>query len=183
MASDNYALDQLADYVVQAVREMPQQKRQVEHKTETSYILSVLRPFVEAHVTGKAPKPVRDHADKREKLWLVSLELWHGEPGQLRRVASSDGRTFGPDGNVTRYGGASDALRGLDAVADYVSQGCAAYDAPADRFSYPAIQQAFRYLRSAITLGKGHATMRRTSKDQRWHLICDVFREGSFPNE
>lgn len=176
-------IESLAAEVVRAIRIMPHQKRQVEHKTETSYILSVLRPFVEAHVTGRAPKPVRDHADKRERLWLVSLELWHGEPGQLKRVASSDGRTFGPDGNVTRYGAASEAIRGLDAVADYVSQGCAFYGAYESEFGYDALSLAFRYLRSAITLGKGRATMRRTSKDQRWHLICDVFREGSFPNE
>lgn len=174
-------LEQYVRDAVDAVREMPHQKRQVEHKTETSYILSVLRPYVESYVTGRRPKPVRDHADKRVKAWWVSVELWYGIGSDHKRIGYSEGREFDLAGGVKRYGGVK--LVGLDTVAEYVADGVLASHAPEAEFGREALTKAFRYLRSAITLGKGHATMRRTSKDQRWHLICDVFREGSFPNE
>lgn len=149
----------------------------------TNAIMTAFRPYVDEAVTGAAPKGVRDATDRREKSWLVSCEWWYGPSGKPdTRVAESEGRVTDSNGKVIRYGG--DTFKGLDSVATHLTWCAVQVGAvPSDDWTIAAFNKALGYLRPTIQRNKGHATMRRTSADGRWHLICDVFREGSFPKE
>lgn len=160
----------------------------------TSSIMTAFRPYVDEVVTGIPPKAARDNDDRRQKTWLVSCEWWYGPSGKPdTKMGESDGRATDIKGVVKRYGG--DTFIGLDAVADHLTWCASELGAATDHartqggraiepdWSVAAFRKALGYLRPTIQRNNGHATMRRTSSDGRWHLICDVFREGSFPNE
>lgn len=149
----------------------------------TSALATAFRPYLDEAVTGIAPKAVRDTNDRRTKLWLVSCEWWYGPSGKPdQKMAESEGRLTDAKGVVKRYGG--DTFVGLDAVAEALeSYAAQLMNAPSEDWSVHTLKTALGYLRPTIQRNKGHATMRRTSSDGRWHLICDVFREGSFPKE
>lgn len=149
----------------------------------TSSIMTAFRPYVDEVVTGIPPKAARDNDDRRQKTWLVSCEWWYGPSGKPdTKMGESDGRATDAKGVVKRYGG--DTFIGLDAVATHLTWCAIQLDAmPSADWTIGAMTKALGYLRPTIQRNNGHATMRRTSSDGRWHLICDVFREGSFPNE
>lgn len=149
----------------------------------TSSIMTAFRPYVDEVVTGIPPKAARDNDDRRQKIWLVSCEWWYGPSGKPdTKMAESEGRATDAKGVVKRYGG--DMFVGLDAAAEALMQYAAQImNAPSPDWSVAAFRKALGYLRPTIQRNNGHATMRRTSSDGRWHLICDVFREGSFPKE
>lgn len=155
----------------------------------TSAIMTAFRPYVDEAVTGIAPKAVRDMDDRRVKEWRVSCEWWYGPSGKPdQKMGESEGRLTKPDGTVLKYGG--DTFKGLDAVATHLTWcalqlGATQLDAgkSGEDWSIAAFEKALGYLRPTIQRNNGKATMRRTSSDGRWHLICDVFREGSFPKE
>lgn len=147
----------------------------------TNAILTALRPYVEQTVTGVAPKVLRDVAIQREKRWLISLEFWSGE-GLTECVGASHGRARA-NNKVVTYGG--DIVQGLDAAAALIEDFARQIGAPlaAGAFNYADVSRALNYLRPTISRRHGHATMRRTTPDKAWHLICDVFRDDAFPKE
>lgn len=149
----------------------------------TSAIMTAFRPYVEHAVTGTAPKAVRDGQDKRVRKWLVSWELWTvGVGGQLDVLkGAAEGREAGKEAG--RYGG--DICTGLDDAAAWLSDVAAQLGAysSGDDFTPANLSRALYQLRPTISRQGGHATMRRTSADGRWHLIADVFREDAFPKE
>ncbi len=172
-------LPELAQAVATALQPALASGNAPQRASHTNAILTAFRPYVEAAVTGAAPKQLRDQSDRREKMWLVSLAFWTGTPGTIDElVAESDGRVADGNGKPSRYGG--DQVKGLDGAAELVAEYAMACGAPPD-FDAATMRKALAYLRPTISRQQGHATMRRTSACGRWHLVADIFREGSFP--
>ncbi len=172
----------LAAQVVASFKDHPDVLTHVANdKPLASAISTVFRPYLQAAVTGKDPKGVRDDSDRREKRWLVSLEFWDVPRAEM--IAASEGREWSDAerSEVARYGG--EVFRGLEAVAGFIAfQAKHAFDGHVpDAFSEAVLSKALAYLRPTITRQQGRATMRRTTADGRYHLVCDIFREDAFP--
>lgn len=174
-------LHELAAAVVLELTPAAQEPGAPKRSNLTSSIMTLFRPYVEQAVTGAAPKQVRDAADRRERRWCVSLAFYTGTIGAIDKlVAESDGRECDADGKPITYGG--DVVTGLDAVAALIADYASNIQAPHVDYSLAPMSRALALLRPTISRQGGHATMRRTSACGRWHLIADIFREGSFPN-
>jgi len=170
-------LRELAAAVVAAVRADDNAPMR---KTAAGSILAAFRPYVEAELTGIAPKQLRDEADRRQKRWYVSFEFWTGSKLDVL-AAESNGRQYSTTQEITRYGG--DIVQGLDGAAELVEKYATELQAPLTTFGRVPMRQAFGYLRPTISRQSGYGVLRRKAPEGNWYLIAHVWREDVFPKE
>lgn len=132
-------------------------------------------------------------ADKRTRQWAISFEL-HLMPSGAPMLQTPQRRVIRPHsyeiGDYYTAQGLDDAARYL---ASQISE-CVQLDG----FSDDALRAALRNLRGPISVGHGHAVMRRTvtkpakpgralARDNDYHLVVDVMRldvaEERYPRE
>lgn len=174
-----------ASQVVAKLREQAQTVVDVKGRNLATEICSLFRPYV---VQELSPQ----FADKRTRQWAISLAYYKGTHGKVagHPIITTPKRNVivGKSYELGTYYIAT----GLDDAARHIADMGATVRAPAEFAGHAAISAALHNLRGPISIGKGHATMRRDGTytvvrkgivrgtmetiAETWYLECDVVR-------
>jgi hypothetical protein len=171
----NDELSTLTARAVELLRATVADPRFPSRASPVSAYMTALRPYVEAALLGVTPRPLAAATDGRKRPWRVSMEFWKREGDVDTLMGVSPNRVTDSRGEILELGG--DVVNGMTGIAQLIADYAVGIGAATPCFQAPALERALGDLRATISRQGGFATMRRTSDDGLWRLVCDVKRE------